>query len=88
MLEAKISLDSNNACDKCGRKFRNEEEIYCFYENKKFYCDECTDEMKEEGAIRFEMAPFVFWFVTTTMFVLVKMEFLKKIGRVIIRFCI
>ena len=46
MLETKISLNSNNACDNCGRKFRNEEKIYRFYENKKFYCDECADEIK------------------------------------------
>lgn len=50
MFEAKIPLNECDTCNKCGRKFRNEEKIYRFYENKKFYCDECADEMKEEGA--------------------------------------
>ena len=50
MFEAKIPLNECDTCNKCGREFRNEEEIYRFYENKKFYCDECADEMKEEGA--------------------------------------
>lgn len=47
MYNTKISLNDSKACNKCGRKFRNEEEIYRFDENGKFYCEECADEIKE-----------------------------------------
>ena len=47
MFETKISLNACDTCSECGRKFRNEEEIYLFSENGKFYCDCCTDELKE-----------------------------------------